>query len=270
MNKKIQEIYNLLHDFESTTKIKKRKNRLYPIHKRLQFKEEKYNDISDWIIDHLQINKNDSILDAGCGVGYVLTKVCKSFNCSGLGISLSEKEIVYASNINRELGLDNQVSFKQMSFDEKFNDKFDVIIAIESIKHSDSIQNTIENLVKHLKTDGRIFILDDYITDSRFQFLKKQVKKYWAVRSFYTINAVEEKLAELNLPFKIIDFTPNVGYAKKDFTGVKVIFTYLFLFFVRLFPFYKVYNIYFAGFCLERLYKKGALEYKAIIGTNSN
>ena len=112
-------------------------------------------------------------------------------------------------------------------------------------------------------------MLDDFVTDERFQFLKKQVKKYWAVNSFYTLNSATEKLTELNLPFEIIDFTPNVEYTKKRNTGVKVLVMFIFLFLARLLPFFRIYAIYFAGFCLERLYQKKAMEYKAIIATRT-
>ncbi len=270
MTLKIGEIYNNLLDFESKAKKKDGEKTLYPIHKKLQFSSEKYNDISDWIIDNLQINEGDFILDAGCGVGYVLTKICSALNCNGLGISLSEKEIKYASENCIKTGLNEKISFEQMSFNKKFSRQFDVIIAVESIKHSISIQNTIENLVEHLKPGGRIFILDDYETNNRYQFLKSQVKKYWAVASFYSFKTVAEKLSELNLPFEVIDFTSNVEYTTKNFTGIKIEFGYLFLTISRFFPFYKIYNIFFAGLCLERLYKMKALEYKAIIATKIN
>ena len=265
MTSKIGEIYNQLLDFESKTKRIKGVKQLYPVHKKLEFKEERYSDILYWLIEHLKINDNDYILDAGCGVGYVLTNICKKFNCNGLGISLSEKEIAYARNVCRELGMEKQISFARESFDEKLDMQFDIIIAIESIKHSVSVHNTLKNMVLHLKPGGRLFILDDFETDNRFQFLKKQVKKFWAVNSFYRLNSVTEILTELKLKFEVIDFTANVPYTKKHFTTVKLILMYPFLFLVMLRPFFEIYTIYFAGFCLERLYKKGALEYKAII-----
>jgi len=267
MTQKIQEIYNRLHNFESKSKKTKGENRLYPVHKKLLFSEEKYTDISDWIIENLKIKETDHVLDAGCGVGYVLTKICNNFNCSGLGISLSEKEIEYATKISVDTGKKKRLSFQQKSFDDKFDDKFDVIIAIESIKHSDSIQETIENFAAHLNPGGRIFILDDFATNTRFRFLKKQVQKYWAVDSFYTLNSVEKKLNELKLPCEIVNFTPNVTYSKKRFTAAKLVLLFPVLFLAKLFPVFKIYSIYVAGFCLERLYKKQALEYKAIIAT---
>lgn len=262
---KIEEIYNSLFEFESKSKKGKSDEPLYPIHKKLRFSEEKYNDISDWIIDNLEINEKDYVLDAGCGVGYVLTKICNTFNCIGLGISLSKNEIEYAAKKSLEIGLANNVTFEQKSFDEEFVRKFDIIIAIESLKHSSSVQNSIGNLVSSLNPGGRIFILDDYETGSRFQFLKKQVSKYWAVDSFYSLSSVIEKLVELNMNTDIIDFTSSVEYQRKRFTGLKVFIGYTLLPIARLFKLYKVYSIFFAGLCLERLYKKKAVEYKAIV-----
>jgi len=266
---RIVEIYNSLLDFESKSKKRNGEEPLYPIHKRLRFSDEKYEDITCWIIENLEIKEGDFILDAGCGVGYVLTKICEAQNSTGLGISLSQKEIEYAADKSNEAGLANKVAFEQKSFDEKFDRKFDVIIGIESLKHSKSIQNTIENLVTHLKPGGRIFILDDYETDTRFQFLKWQVKKFWAIESFYPLNSVTEKLGEMDLTFNVVDFTAYVEYTKKRFTGLNVFLSYIFLFIARLFPIYKIYTIFFAGLCLERLYKKGAVEYKAIIATKN-
>ena len=268
MTVKIAKIYDRLFDYESKTKIG-RGEQFYPIHKKLQFSEENYHDISDWIIGHFPIKEGEFILDAGCGVGYVLIRICTIQNCTGLGISLSQKEIKFATEKCKILGLYKKVSFEQKSFDEKTDKQFDVIIAIESIKHSESVLDTIEILVKQLSPSGRIFILDDYETDLRFQFLKKQVKKFWAVDSIYKLSTVKEKLTELKISFEVIDFTSNVEYTKKRFTGLKVILGYLFLMIVRPFGFFKIYNIFFAGLCLERLYKIKALEYKAIIATKN-
>ena len=262
---KIGEIYNSLLDFESKSKKGRGEQVLYPIHKKLQFSDEKYNDISDWIIDNFPINKGDFILDAGCGTGYVLTKICSNLDCYGLGISLSQKEIEYASVKTVEPGPEYRVTFEQKSFDEQFDNQFDFIIAIESLKHSHSVQNTIENLFAHLKPGGRIFILDDFETDSKFQFLKKQIGKLWAVDSFFPLSSITEKLSELKSTFKVFDFTSNVEYSGKKFTGLKVFVGYLLQPVARLLGVYKIYSIFFAGLCLERLYKKRALEYKAVI-----
>lgn len=270
MTQNIKETYNNLFDFESRKKHNKGENQLYPIHKKLQFKEEKYIDISDWIIEHLKINEKNFILDAGCGVGYLLTRICTSLNCTGLGISLSEKEIAFAKERSWKQGYEKRILFDQKSFDEKLDARFDLIIAIESIKHSDSIQNTIENLVAHLKPGGQIFILDDFETDNRFSFLKKQVKKYWAVKSFYNFNSVLEKFKALNLQFEVADFTLNVAYTKKRTAAIKLFLTYPILLLTKILPVFNIVSIFFAGFCLERLYKKRALEYKAIIATKQS
>lgn len=183
---KVENIYNSLFKFEAGKRAK-----LYPIHKKLQFGNNVYfkgfNDISDWIVTNIKLNKSAKILDAGCGVGYVLLKLCRAYNCNGLGISLSNKEIEAAKANTTEQQLEKQCTFTVKNFDDLNGESFDLIIAIESIKHANNIEHTLKILRQNLKENGQIIIVEDYLSPAYSNHsLTKAFSYAWNVPIVYT------------------------------------------------------------------------------------
>ena len=50
-----------------------------------------------------------------------------------------------------------------MNFDALLEEKFDKMIAIESLKHSLNIETTLNNLIASLKPNGILVIADDFL-----------------------------------------------------------------------------------------------------------
>ncbi len=59
---------------------------------------------------------NDKVLDAGCGVGGAAFFINKMKNAEVTGISLSEKQINYASKFAAENNVADRVSFQYNGF----------------------------------------------------------------------------------------------------------------------------------------------------------
>ena len=196
---KVRNIYDRLFEFEKN----KQQGQVYPIHKPLRFSEEEktkgITDVSDLIIEQLPIGQELRILDAGCGVGYALLKLGKYPRISGLGISLSEKELQMAQESALGAGLANRFSFKLKSYDEDFQESFDVIFCIESLKHSPNWKKTLANLEKHLKVGGSIFLVEDYYSGNKSSYLSKSFQKSWSVPDMFSEEEMAKELAENRL-----------------------------------------------------------------------
>lgn len=220
---KVESIYKGLLDID------KSKSGFYPVHKKLKlekrFPQKDYKDISDWIIDQTLLTKNSKVLDAGCGVGYVLIKLCKQYNCVGLGVSLSPDEIKIASK-NAEIHNAN-CQFKVKDFSTNFDQKYDLIIAIESIKHSSNLQKSISNLSNSLAPNGQLIILEDYYNGENVEGKnEKAFKESWHVPQLFDKSTFQKicSNADLHLDSEI-DFTSLLS--KKSKLKSQALLTYL-------------------------------------------
>jgi len=196
---KVKHIYEHLFEFEKN----KRQGKTYPIHKPLSFSEEEkakgIHDISDLVIGLLSTNKQLHVLDAGCGVGFTLLKLCSNPGLSGLGISVSKKELQLAKKEAKRLMLDQKCKFDLKSYDEDLGEGFDAIICIESLKHAPNWKNTLGNLKKHLSPEGSLLIVEDYFGSPSSLHLSKRFQKKWGVPDLFSESSFRSKLSQLQL-----------------------------------------------------------------------
>jgi len=216
---KVKELYDQLGILEN--RISKKES--YPIHKKLIFEKEGYNDLNDWLVDTIVLNENISVLDAGCGTGQTLFKIAEKQRVVGLGISLSDVEIDFAKSFRVKNNYPD-LDFKVSSFDENLSQKFDLIIAIESIKHSSDYKNSIRNLANHLNPGGEFWLIEDIrIAELNKLSNTNKFKEWWNVPFLFDQKEIEEsgKYAGLKLK-KIYDLTskmnrPSLLKAKRRF-----------------------------------------------------
>ena len=156
---KVSNLYNKLHAIES----RKKRVKLYPIHKRLSLPNNV--DIYEFLIGHYQLEGHMHILDAGCGVGYGSIKIAELTKATVNGISVSSSEVQQATQnaINHQ---NNSCSFESMSFIDVPPNTYDVIICVESLKHAIPIHLSVNSLLKGLKENGRLIIVDDFYSSN--------------------------------------------------------------------------------------------------------
>lgn len=260
---KVENIYNTLFKFEES-----KKQKLYPIHKKLQFKSntefQNFEDISDWVTSNIKLNQSSKILDAGCGVGYVLLKLCKAYNCNGFGISLSNKEIEAAKINARNEQLKKSCLFRVQNFDDIKNETFDLIIAIESIKHSNKIQHTLKQFNGYLNENGKVVIVEDFLSPSyKNHSLTKAFSIAWNVPCVYTEVEFNSYAKEANLnKADDIDLTSFIKKKNSFLSRIKIVFIEIALFFVRNIHKQTQLNIYKGALIMDYFYSKGIFEYK--------
>lgn len=242
--KAIQNIYNKLLKWEGENA-----SQPYPIHKKLNTEEFGFNDIYEWITKTYPLTRKTKILDAGCGVGYGSQYLAKYYACKVQGISLSDDEIKKANLFAKSANIDSHVNFKQQSYDNLEPNSFDFILAIESVKHTLDIQKTLKSLKNALKPNGKLVIIDDFLTDNTNPTLVQKYAKDWALKVILKPNDFLSGFVIKK------DFTPYVNTKNSLNLSISIIVLSL------LKPLQKVAPIMRGGLYLERLFKNDMMKY---------
>ena len=66
-------------------------------------------------MSQLKFNKNDYVLDVGCGLGGASRFVAQKYGCKVLGVDLTQEFVDIGNHLNCQLGLDNKVSLEHGS-----------------------------------------------------------------------------------------------------------------------------------------------------------
>lgn len=114
------------------------------------------------ILNKLYLKKDMSLLDIGCGWGYLLIRAAKEYGVKGLGITLSkEQKKKFEEQIEQE-GLKGQISVELMDYREldKAGITFDRVVSVGMLEHvgRDQYELFIKNVEKVLNPGG-LFLL---------------------------------------------------------------------------------------------------------------
>ncbi|MHA2397275.1 MAG: SAM-dependent methyltransferase [Promethearchaeota archaeon] len=115
----------------------------------------------------LRLKKDDkyTILDAGCGVGGTTIHLAKNFpNITFTGITISDEQIILASDYSEQKGVKNRVTFLNRDFMSTGlpNETFDAVYSLESMCYAYDKQYFLKEMKRILKPGGRIAILDGF------------------------------------------------------------------------------------------------------------
>jgi SAM-dependent methyltransferase len=273
---RVGSLYDDLFSFENRWFWKKKftKNTSYPVHK--PFSKPFFlpngtnvNDVNEWVLKTFNFDENSFFLDAGCGNGQSSFLIHDTFKSSGIGISLSSKEIKLAQLIANQKGVSDKLHFRENSFEDVFNQSFDFIIAIESMKHSLALKASINNLVKHLKPNGKLIIVDDLFIDDHSNISSSLIadfKDYWAVEQLYSSSDFSDLSDQVNLKLvSSVNFTDNIPSHSVAFINLKLFGLRL----TNIFTFSKykkrILKVFIGGFIQDKLYRKGVLEYRGLV-----
>ncbi|ARN56836.1 class I SAM-dependent methyltransferase [Sedimentisphaera salicampi] len=140
------------------------------------------------------VEKNDSILDCACGVGYgsfILAEKVKIV----LGVDLSEGSIEWA---NRFFKRDNN-DFKQGDASVfKWPERFDKIVSFETIEHLEDDKKLIKNFYNHLEDGGTLICS---VPNQNIRPWSRDVNKYHF--RHYTTEDIRNLLETCG--FKVVD-----------------------------------------------------------------
>lgn len=112
------------------------------------------------------IKPTDKVLDAGCGVGGSSIFLASMLGCKVTGITLSERQVVMATENAKKKNLSELVDFKKMNYAATdFPDaSFDVVWGCESICYADNKEQFIKEAWRLLKPGGRLVVADGFVS----------------------------------------------------------------------------------------------------------
>ena len=112
----------------------------------------------DHILDKLCLEPGMSLLDIGCGWGFLLKRAAKEYGVHGVGITLSEEQYRKFSQDIEEEGLSDLLAVKRMDYRDlkKSGMEFDRVVSVGMMEHvgRGSYEEFMENIDAVLKCKG--------------------------------------------------------------------------------------------------------------------
>lgn len=184
--------------------------------------------MEDLLFDNLDLNKNDRLLDAGCGVGDVACYLANKFSGQITGVDLLDFNIKEAQKRAKMKGLSDKLTFICGDYTELgFKDaSFDAIYTMETLVHVPEVEKALKNFYRLLKPGGKLVMFEyshagkDQMSSSAFESITK-VNTLAAMPSFQKFeHGVLEKLLKLEkfTSIKSTDISKNVLPMLKSFS----------------------------------------------------
>lgn len=128
----------------------------------------------------LNLKEGMSLLDIGCGWGFLLIEAAKKYKVHGVGITLSEKQAKKFEQRIQEEHLENYLEVKLMDYRElhKYNRQFDRVVSIGMLEHvgRENYDVFIKNIDSILKPSGLLLL--HYISGRKEHDGDPWIKKY--------------------------------------------------------------------------------------------
>ena len=116
----------------------------------------------DYILKKLHLEEGMSLLDIGCGWGFLLIEAAKKYKIHGTGITLSHEQYAEFQNRIKEQGLEDYLTVELMDYRDlpKHNYQFDRVVSVGMLEHvgRDNYQLFLDCVEKVLKPGG-LFLL---------------------------------------------------------------------------------------------------------------
>lgn len=160
-----------------------------------------HHELTDWALSFIDINNGDVVLDAGCGGGRTVSKLCglvgsgKAYGIDYSELCVKKAEKLNSKNILCKKAVITQASVSDLPFE---NDKFDKVTAVETYYFWPDKLNDLIEVKRVLKPGGKLLLVFEMLYD------KNNPDKWSAVEKRLSIKAVTEN--------GIRDMLQNAGY----------------------------------------------------------
>lgn len=114
------------------------------------------------LADAVGISKDDRVLDVGCGIGGPARLLARRYGCHVVGIDLTEEFCNVASDLNRRIGLSDQVEIRRAhALDLPFVDsEFSVVWTQHVSMNIEDKQRLYSEMRRVVPTGGRLAFFD--------------------------------------------------------------------------------------------------------------
>lgn len=116
----------------------------------------------DYILKKLYLRKGMSLLDIGCGWGFLLIQAAKKYGVRGTGITLSKEQYQAFQVRIREEGLEDLLTVKLMDYRDlpKVKEQFDRVVSVGMVEHvGRENYQLFTNCVNKVLKDGGVYLL---------------------------------------------------------------------------------------------------------------
>ena len=116
----------------------------------------------DYILEKLHLEEGMSLLDIGCGWGFLLIEAAKKYKIKGTGITLSHEQCKEFERRIKEQGLEDYLQVKRMDYRDlpASGMKFDRVVSVGMVEHvGRENYKLFVDCVDQVMKDGGLFLL---------------------------------------------------------------------------------------------------------------
>ena len=167
------------------------------------------------ILDSLSINKNDNILDIGCGWGQLAITAAREYKCNVTAITISQQQYDYVTSKIQNQKLESNVKVLLKDY-RAIDGKYDKIVSVEMIEAvgHNGLNDFFSVCDKILNENGSIAIQAITIPDNLYEsyrkgsdFIRKHIFPGGHLPSLNAIKTAVVKNTDLN-----INNIDNIGH----------------------------------------------------------
>lgn len=160
----------------------------------------------DYILQKLYLKENMTLLDIGCGWGFLLIEAAKKYHIKGTGITLSTEQYKKCQQRITEEGLQNDITIELLDYRDlkQLNKNFDRVVSVGMLEHvgRQQYQQFLCSVNDVLNTHG-LFLLH-YISAKKEHSGDPWIKKYiFPGGVIPSLREIISQSAELN--FDVLD-----------------------------------------------------------------
>jgi len=125
-----------------------------------------------------------SILEVGCGNGWLCAQMAKSVDARVTGLDINGKELEQGKRVFFKIA-DLDFIHGSLESDQLIDKKFDMIIFAASIQYFPSLKHVIELAIEHLTLLGEIHIIDSpFYQHQEIEAARQRTRKYYSSMGF--------------------------------------------------------------------------------------
>ena len=138
---------------------------------------ESHESLAQWGVSHLDISKEDVILDIGCGGGVNVERFLQMTENKVYGLDYSEIAVEKSTKLNQDAIDEGRCEVIQGSVSElPFEDNtFDIVTGFETVYFWPDFVNDCKEVRRVLKDDGIMFICNEAIPDEEDERQKELI-----------------------------------------------------------------------------------------------
>jgi len=161
-----------------------------------------------FVIEDILKNNFKSILDIGCGNGYLINEIVKRHsNIHAVGVDPSKYMLNYAKKLTTKNKLSNEIEFIHGSNRTELKEKFDLIYTSMSFHHWKDKELSIVPIINTLNSKG---VFNIYEMENRGRFIDK-------ISAQHKMRPSDFQAIEKSLGMRPIDLLQNNNFIRASF-----------------------------------------------------